>query len=59
MGNGDPCPINPEHGKMFVLMPSKRQFCPHSDHSAHKPPERAMFEYDGVTPTKVGGLRNV
>lgn len=57
IGNGDICPINPEHGKMFVNSTTGRQFCPHSDHSSAKPPERALFEHDGITPTKVGALR--
>jgi hypothetical protein len=53
VGNGDICPLDPEHGKM-VMLSTGRQFCPHSDHSSAKVPQRALFEHDGVTPTKVG-----
>lgn len=35
LGNGDRCPVNPEHGNMFVLK-SGTQFCAHSDHVEHK-----------------------
>lgn len=36
LGNGDPCPTDPEaHGKMYVL-PSGKEWCPHVDHSSGK-----------------------
>jgi hypothetical protein len=38
-GNGDTCPINPEHGHMLVLnSASGRQYCAHVGHEAR--PER-------------------
>jgi hypothetical protein len=33
-GNGDPCPLNPDHGLMFVL-PSGTEYCSHTDHDEH------------------------
>lgn len=36
VANGDPCPVEPRHGKMFVLSPSGKQWCPHSDHTAKR-----------------------
>lgn len=35
LGNGDLCPHDPEHGKMYVL-PSGAQWCPHVAHSSGK-----------------------
>lgn len=35
LGNGDVCPINPEHGKMYN-MPSGRDWCPHHSHDAER-----------------------
>lgn len=36
VGNGEPCPLFPEHGNMFVLPPQDgqppKQYCPHVDH---------------------------
>lgn len=46
-GNGDYCPVWPEHGRMFML-PSGRQYCSHQRHDVDKTP--AKFEHDGVTP---------
>jgi hypothetical protein len=34
VGNGDICPVNPEHGRMYVL-PSGTEYCSHNDHDAH------------------------
>lgn len=35
IGNGEVCPVNPAHGKMFN-MASGNDWCPHVDHSAGK-----------------------
>jgi len=35
LGNGEVCPKNPDHGKMYH-MPSGRDWCPHSDHTSGK-----------------------
>lgn len=43
-GNGDACPVDPEHGRMFFVSPD-RQFCPHSAHLTN-----AIYLRDGVTP---------
>lgn len=32
-GNGDRCPDDKEHGKMWV-MPTGQEWCPHTDHTA-------------------------
>jgi hypothetical protein len=45
-GNGDTCPVDESHGRMWVL-PSGRQFCPNQIHRG-----RAVYEHDGVTPAK-------
>lgn len=34
-GNGDPCPINPEHGRTYVF-PTGYVWCPHVDHTSGK-----------------------
>jgi hypothetical protein len=31
-GNGDPCPLNPEHGKMYFLNGSTNQYCADQSH---------------------------
>lgn len=36
VANGSLCPAEPAHGKMFVLTPSGREWCPHSDHTSKK-----------------------
>lgn len=35
LGDGDRCPLDPEHGKMYVVA-RNRQWCPHSDHARKK-----------------------
>lgn len=51
-GNGDVCPIDPEHGHMVVLPgQEERQFCPHQSHDGRPkthpegeaPPTRAFW----------------
>ena len=44
-GDGDPCPQDPEHGRMYAYPQSQIQYCPHS---AHKGESR--YRWDGVTP---------
>ena len=36
IGNGEVCPQNPAHGKMFNMPQSGNDWCPHVDHSAGK-----------------------
>jgi hypothetical protein len=56
-GDGDPCPGDEErpqhakHGNMMVL-PSKHQYCPHSDHNRKGQETNNLFEWDGVTPAR-------
>lgn len=33
LGDGDLCPVNPEHGRMYYVSNS-RQWCPHAWHSS-------------------------
>jgi hypothetical protein len=46
-GDGDPCPITPEHGKMLVR--GDTQYCPHQSHDGdwasgeHRGPTRAFW----------------
>jgi hypothetical protein len=44
LGDGDLCPQDPDHGRMWVL-PSTRQFCPAAAHRGNY-----LYLYDGVTP---------
>ena len=46
-GNGELCPVNPEHGRMYVE-PNDRQYCPHVAHDRDRTP--AIYESDGKTP---------
>lgn len=51
-GNGDLCPIEPEHGRMWMLDARRvdsRQFCPQDVHSTAHPPEPSVYEHDGKT----------
>jgi hypothetical protein len=32
LGDGDNCPINPAHGRMYFIAGSDRQWCAHNDH---------------------------
>lgn len=32
IGDGDPCPIDPEHGAMFFLRGTRVQYCSHQTH---------------------------
>ena len=34
-GNGDRCPVVPQHGAMFVLSDADRQYCSHHAHDGH------------------------
>jgi hypothetical protein len=45
LGDGDPCPLNPEHGHMFWLVGSDNQWCPHRAHDGLRkvPPTRAFW----------------
>lgn len=45
-GDGDHCPSDPAHGRMYVM--GKRQYCPHSGHDgtpgkAGQPRTRSFF----------------
>jgi hypothetical protein len=51
-GDGDPCPHDPEHGRMIVTG-SKRQWCPVQSHDMDGTP--ALYEYDGRTPVRRKG----
>lgn len=53
-GDGDRCPTNPEHGRMWMTQ-SKKQWCPHQSHD--KQGTHNLFEYDGVTPVPKGNRR--
>jgi hypothetical protein len=44
-GDGDACPLDPAHGRMYAYVETQMQFCPHS---AHKTESR--YEWDGITP---------
>ena len=43
LGNGEVCPVNAEHGKMYH-MPSGNDWCPHSDHTSGKKTIRDQAE---------------
>lgn len=32
VGDGDPCPLVPEHGKMLLIRNRPTQYCPHQSH---------------------------
>lgn len=32
IGDGDRCPVNPDHGNMYVIQNAQRQWCVHNDH---------------------------
>jgi hypothetical protein len=50
-GDGDPCPVNPEHGHMIFSKDRKAgQYCPHQSHDRDRTP--AFYEYDGKTPRR-------
>jgi hypothetical protein len=43
LGNGDVCPLNPAHGRMYVVS-NLVQYCPHSEHvPVGKPVERTIW----------------
>lgn len=48
VGNGDWCPVDSEHGVMYVLT-SGRQYCPHHAHDAKDTRSASLFEHDGKT----------
>lgn len=33
LGDGDRCPLVPDHGRMYAYKDAGRQWCPHSDHA--------------------------
>jgi hypothetical protein len=33
LGDGDYCPLNPDHGQMYFLSGSDRQWCPDVEHA--------------------------
>lgn len=43
LGNGDPCPTHPEHGKTYVLS-SGREWCAHQMHDMAKLARRATVK---------------
>lgn len=48
IANGDVCPVDPAHGRMFMLARERAaavQFCAHASHK-----DRAVYAYDGITP---------
>lgn len=49
-GDGDPCPVHPEHGHMVMSKSGKGQYCPHQQHDRDRTP--AFYEYDGRTPRR-------
>lgn len=47
-GNGDVCPVDREHGHMYVLVATKHQYCPNQVHDRNGTPK--VYGQDGVTP---------
>lgn len=45
-GNGEFCPLVPEHGRMYVL-PTGRQWCAHQTHDSKS---TALYESDAKHP---------
>ena len=57
-GNGDVCPLFPDHGRMYVIKDSdpKKQYCPHQVHdggvrTSGIPASRAMWPLYGFEDT--------
>lgn len=53
-GDGDTCPLRPEHGRMFVLPTNPpKQYCPHVWHDglADIPQTRAIWPLYGLEDT--------
>lgn len=46
-GDGDLCPVESEHGRMFMNRGRTGQYCPHQSHDRSG---GAFWGYDGVTP---------
>lgn len=44
-GDGDRCPQDPEHGRMWFASDRQSQWCPHSGHKGIN-----RYAFDGVTP---------
>jgi hypothetical protein len=54
IGDGDPCPLIPQHGNMFVLdTKPPKQYCAHVQHDGHKevPRTRAIWPLYGLEDT--------
>ena len=41
-GDGDPCPLVPEHGRMILVHGNERQWCPNQDHDGKWPVGEGM-----------------
>ena len=53
LGDGDPCPQDPSHGRMyFVGADKRRQWCPSSSHRGS-----SFYAFDGVTPAPRTAVR--
>jgi len=52
-GNGDVCPVTPDHGHMLVMSDHTRQYCPHHDHEgrADKPDKPGLMRTRAFWPT--------
>lgn len=60
VGDGDPCPLFPEHGKMVTIPGTKKQYCPHVEHVQHKdrPATRAIWPLeDGALAAAIAEAR--
>ena len=47
-GNGDTCPLVPEHGNMWVLSGGSTQWCPNQYHTARGTASRAAWPLNGL-----------
>ena len=46
LGDGDPCPQDPDHGRMYFIGSERKvQWCPNARHKGS-----ARYQYDGKTP---------
>lgn len=56
VGDGDRCPLNPEHGHMYVLQShtgAPKQYCSHVDHDGKgkRPGSRSLWPLYGLEDT--------
>lgn len=55
IGDGDRCPVEPEHGKMLTIRGTDRQYCPHQTHDGiwdkegHRDPTRSGWPIQHIS----------